>query len=69
MEKRIKIEIGADGKINAETIGIKGDDCLKYIELLEKLLDAQTVDSGYTKEYYEANTALANVNKQIIKGE
>ncbi|MFE8700595.1 DUF2997 domain-containing protein [Cytobacillus sp. FJAT-54145] len=55
MEKRLVIEIGIDGKVKAETVGIKGKACLEYIELLEKLLDAETIDSNYLSEYYETN--------------
>ncbi|KKK39992.1 hypothetical protein WQ57_01610 [Mesobacillus campisalis] len=55
MEKRIKIEIAQDGTIKAETIGIKGKNCLPYISMLENLLSAETVDSAYTHEYHEAS--------------
>ena len=32
--KQIEICIHPDGKIDAETFGIKGKGCLKYVELL-----------------------------------
>ncbi|MFP3122594.1 DUF2997 domain-containing protein [Ectobacillus funiculus] len=53
MEKRIRIAISPDGKIAAETLGIKGKDCLPYIKMLEDLLNAEATDSAYTQDYYE----------------
>jgi hypothetical protein len=49
----LEVTIGLDGSIQARTIGIKGKKCLQTISELEDLLDAQTVDSSYTTEYYE----------------
>jgi hypothetical protein len=68
--KKIKVEITPDGKVFAETLGIKGGDCTKMIEILEKLLDAETVDSAYTEEYYQIDKQVQHkLNKQLIKGE
>ncbi|ANU09679.1 hypothetical protein BBH88_04890 [Planococcus antarcticus DSM 14505] len=63
--KKIQIRITEDGKFFAETIGMKGEECLSVIEILEELLDAETVDSDYTVEYFE--TELKNSNNQILK--
>lgn len=52
-KKQIRVQIFPDGQIKAEVIGIKGKSCTDYIEVLEQLLDAETIDSGYTSEYYE----------------
>ena len=41
--KQIEICIHPDGKIDAETFGIKGKSCLKYAELLEKMLRRQWI--------------------------
>ncbi|MFV2046217.1 DUF2997 domain-containing protein [Metabacillus litoralis] len=68
-DKQIKIKITEDGNIFAETVGIKGKECLQYIELLEELLDAESIDSGFTQEYYEADIQTIYQNKQILKGE
>lgn len=51
--QRIKVTFGLDGSINAETIGLKGKKCLASISALEDLLDAETVESSFTKEYFE----------------
>ena len=68
-DKQIKIKITEDGNIFAETVGIKGKECLQYIELLEELLDAESIDSIFTQEYYEADIQTIYQNKQILKGE
>jgi len=51
--RQLQIRIHPDGKIDAKTLGIKGKDCLTYIDALEKLLNAKVVSSEYTSEYYE----------------
>lgn len=53
----ILLTIRTDGSIEAETKGIKGDKCLLSISALEDMLDAITVDSKYTQEFYEATTS------------
>ncbi|MBS4218455.1 DUF2997 domain-containing protein [Bacillus sp. FJAT-49711] len=68
-DKKLTIKITEDGKIFAETIGIKGAECMEYIELLEELLDAQIVDSAYTAEYYETERRITLQNEQFIKEE
>ncbi|MFK2825998.1 DUF2997 domain-containing protein [Bacillus sp. B190/17] len=67
--KKITIKITEDGNIFAKTKGIKGKDCLQYIELLEELLDAESIDSNYTEEYYETNMQTIRQNNQLIKGD
>jgi hypothetical protein len=66
MEKRIRIEISPDGRIIAETEGIKGKECLSYIRIFENLMDAQAVDSTYTDEYFETELN-AEVRQLVIK--
>ncbi len=51
MEKKIRLEITASGEIRAKTIGMNDEECLDYVEILESLLDAETVDSEYTEEF------------------
>ena len=70
MTKKLKIEILPDGTINAETEGIKGKECLKYIKILETMLESKTIDSEFLKEYYEteieSNVAQKIENKQEL---
>ncbi|MBB5326044.1 hypothetical protein HNQ34_003162 [Anoxybacillus tepidamans] len=68
-EKKVIIKITEDGKIFAETVGIKGKQCLDYIHVLEELLEAETVDSEFTHEYFETNVLINRTQQQIIKGE
>ena len=58
MGKQIKIRIYPDGKIESQTVNIKGKSCLKYIQPLESLLEAKIVDSEFTHEYYEVNNMI-----------
>lgn len=53
MSKQIKLRIFPDGQVQAETQGIKGKKCTDYIKILEELLEAETVDSEFTEEYYQ----------------
>lgn len=53
VQENIQVTFGLDGSIKAETIGMKGKKCLTSIAALEDLLEAETVDSEYTKEFYE----------------
>lgn len=52
MTKRIIVHILPDGRIQAETQGIKGKKCTEYIRVLEEILEAETVDSEYKADYY-----------------
>ncbi|WP_341279246.1 DUF2997 domain-containing protein [Paenibacillus sp. FSL H8-0537] len=62
--KQIRVRIYPDGKIEADVLGIKGKGCTDYISILEQLLDAETVDSEYTAEYYESEQTIT-AQKQI----
>lgn len=57
-QQRIVVRIAPDGAIHAETQGIKGEACLDYIEALEDLLDSETINSGFTREYNETSTTI-----------
>ena len=57
--EQIVVRIAPDGSVQAETKGIKGDACLDSIQLLEDLLEAQTVASSFTPEYRETITQEA----------
>lgn len=68
-DKKVQIRITEEGKFFAETIGVKGKECLSIIEVLEELLDAETIDSDYTEEYFESELKITNNQKVEIKGE
>lgn len=55
MMEKIQIRIGPDGRIEAETLGIKGEKCRDVIGLLEGLLDAEVVETNLKPEFYETN--------------
>jgi hypothetical protein len=57
-EYRIEVIIDQDGKINAETEGIKGEICLdKLQELLGDLADLESIFKK--DEYHQANELKA----------
>ena len=51
MKKQVTIRVYPDGRIESETHGIKGKDCLKYIKEIEQLTEAKTYSSQFTEEY------------------
>ena len=55
---KITLRIYPDGKVQAETHGIKGKACLNYIAIIEQLTGAKTVDSDFTEEYHEVAELL-----------
>ncbi len=57
-EKTITVRIARDGLVEAETHGLKGSECLPYIDVLQELLQAEVVDSRFTAEYYETATEV-----------
>lgn len=64
--KKIKLRIYTDGKIDAETQGIKGKACLDYIAILEQLTGATTVDSDFTAEYKETDNLLTGYTETEV---
>ena len=50
---KIKIKLLPDGTIKMETEGIKGEKCMDYARVLEKLADAQIYNLQKTEEYYQ----------------
>ncbi len=56
--QRIVVRIAPDGAIHAETQGMKGDACLDFVDALEDLLEAETVNSSFTHEYAETSTTV-----------
>lgn len=66
--KQIRIKISTNGTIEAETFGMKGKTCLSYLNKIEELANATTIDSEFTKEYYEAEEHIDSVEKQEVHG-
>lgn len=64
MAKQIKIRVYPDGRIESETVGIKGKSCLGYIKEIEQLTDAQVVHSEFTEEYYQSSVMNNEYNEE-----
>lgn len=58
MTKRITLRIGPDGQVRADVSGFRGTACVDYISTLEKMLDAEAVDSQPTSEYYSNSNSI-----------
>lgn len=54
--RALKVSVAPDGTVTAETIGFTGSACLSQIGVLEDLLEATTVRSAFTDEYFAAQT-------------
>ena len=65
--KQIQIRIYPNGQIQAETHGIKGKQCLNYINKIEQMANARIDDSDFTKEYYETEEQLVMDQVQEVK--
>lgn len=64
--KQLVFRIKNNGEIVAETKGIKGKSCLKYVNEMERLAKAITNDSEFTKEYYENEEHLeSKVDEEV----
>jgi hypothetical protein len=49
----LRLRIGRDGQVHAETIGFVGEACLDVVPLVEQLVAAQVVASHYLPEFFE----------------
>lgn len=65
--KQIKIRISRDGEIQAETLGMAGKQCLKYISVVEKLADAVCDDSDFKPDYYESEETVVSAQTEEVK--
>ncbi len=65
MSKSLIVKICPDGKIEAKVEGFKGNECCKYINILEELLDAETVDSEYTEEFYNTTVIHESALEEV----
>ena len=64
MTKKITLRIGPDGQVKADVSGFSGKACVDYISVLEKMLDAEAVDSQRTPEYYVSQNSTTAVSVQ-----
>jgi hypothetical protein len=68
MSKQIKLKIFPDGQVQAEVLGFRGKKCVDYISVLEKLLDAEAIDSDRTPEYYLDELEVSQTQKLQLVG-
>jgi len=68
MTKQIKIRVYPDGRIESETVGIKGKSCLNYIKEVEQLTGAKTVYSEFTEEYHQQKVHNDTYNEGYQQG-
>ncbi len=66
-KKQLKIKLLPNGKIEMQTIGIKGKKCLDYIEMMKFLADMKIEKQEYTKEYYETEEQTNIQQNDIIR--
>lgn len=65
--KTINLRIYSNGKVQAETQGIKGKACLDYISIIEQLTGARTEDSDFTDDYYAHEEVLEDFVDQEVQ--
>ena len=68
MKKQVTIRVYPDGRIESETHGIKGKDCLKYIKEIEQLTGAKTYSSQFTEEYRQV-ISTNEVTNEVYQSE
>lgn len=66
-KKQLKIKLLPNGKIEMQTIGIKGKKCLDYVEMMKFLADMKIEKQEYTKEYYETEEQINLQQNDIIR--
>jgi len=67
MKKRLEVRIHPDGTIEAKTSGVKGRECTDYLSLIEELLEARTIESSFTNEYYQTELVNESVTQRSIE--
>jgi hypothetical protein len=65
-KKQLKIKLLPDGKIQMQTVGVKGKKCLDYVKFMELLADAKVIKQELTPEYYEQEEVEYIDNKNNI---
>ncbi|MBR6298738.1 MAG: DUF2997 domain-containing protein [Candidatus Gastranaerophilales bacterium] len=66
-KKQLKIKLLPNGKIEMQTIGIKGKKCLDYVEMMKFLADMKIEKQEYTKEYYETEEQINIQQDNILR--
>lgn len=56
----IRLRIGRDGRVEAETIGLAGESCLDIVPLVEDLAAARVVSSRYRPEFFTSSASASN---------
>ena len=64
--KQLVIKILPNGEIKAETLGVKGGQCLKYIDIIEHLTNATVTDSEFTSEYLYTAQGVENSSQEEV---
>jgi Protein of unknown function (DUF2997) len=68
--KKIEIRIMPDGRVVAETIGVKGAKCEDYMKTVEEIIEGKIVKSELKPEYYmPEETPVRDNEKQKIENE
>lgn len=66
-KQQVEVQLFPDGNMRVKTHNIKGKKCMKYIELFEALLNAQTTDSAFTEEYYQTEETAQVENEAEVQ--
>lgn len=51
--KQIVIRISANGIVDAETLGMHGVECQKYLNQIASITEAVPIESQYKKSFYD----------------
>ncbi len=62
---RVVVTVSAAGTVTARTEGMYGEKCLDYIEVLENLLEARTVESSYTEDHSRTTSEIHGENLDV----
>lgn len=65
----LRLRIGRDGRVHAETIGFTGEACLDVVPLVEQLVAAQVVDSHYLPEFFQQQATDAVTREDTTEAE
>lgn len=68
MAKKMIIKIMPDGRVVAETDGVKGPECEAYAKKLESIINGKIVKTERKPEYYTKNEdVIVERDKQKIE--
>lgn len=68
-KKKVQIKIKENGEIIAWTEGVKGEECTKFIGILEDILHAKVIDSSFTEAYHQTEILSRAEINQLHKEE